>query len=242
MSADCRTSSLEGSWRWNRLPRWHAHFVGTLAWWSLLGALAGVAGRLAAQTPNVLRPLNPTTDTLAATTIRAVDVAKYLAVLTADSMRGSTPSPALDRAARYVAAQFEALGLLLPGPEAANQLRGWFDERGYAKGIQRYPVPGQFRVDNAKSTLSLYTTRHIGDETVLEETGRDVEVHTANLDFVSAARMLDTAVQQITMQAAFYRAFGPSEAAFLVAGSHSLASLPPAPAACSIDSRTFDSG
>lgn len=50
--------------------------------------------------------------TQAAATITAADLARHVAVLAADSLHGRpTPRPALEQTARYIAAEFQRLGL-----------------------------------------------------------------------------------------------------------------------------------
>jgi hypothetical protein len=72
-------------------------------------------------------------------------LARHVAVLTHDSLRERpTPSPALDQTARYVAAEFQRLGLR-PGLLERN-------EHGRdSTWVQRYPLPGQhcFRYDSS---------------------------------------------------------------------------------------------
>src|SRR5260221_6420194 len=78
--------------------------------------------------------------------IPAADVAHHLGVLAADSLRSrTTPSHALDLTAQYIADAFERFGLK-PAPNPEIQQPVW---------IQRYPVPGQQRVDPIGSTLAL---------------------------------------------------------------------------------------
>jgi len=95
----------------------------------------GLACDLAAQSPTSGDSAAPPS---AAAPLTAATLTPYLDVLGADSLRSrSTPSPALDRTAQYVADQFRRVGL--------DSARIW-----------RYPVPGQF-VLNAAKTLLFFT-------------------------------------------------------------------------------------
>ena len=85
--------------------------------WLLIAA--GVPAVLAAQTPASVQR--------AVTSITAQDVVRRIAIIADDSMLGrATPSPQLEQVARYIAAEFQRVGLQ-PGGE-----RGTF--------FQRYPI------------------------------------------------------------------------------------------------------
>jgi Zn-dependent M28 family amino/carboxypeptidase len=80
----------------------------------LVAALALTAGSLTAQTA--------TSITQATATITAEDVARHVGVIADDSMGGrDTPSPGLEKTARYVADQFKKFGLK-PGGDSGT----WF--------------------------------------------------------------------------------------------------------------------
>src|SRR5260221_7812947 len=102
----------------------------------ILTVIAVLVSPLHAQTPDNV--------TQAAATITLAEVAQHLSRLIADSLRHrATPSPPLEQTARYVAEEFQRLGLT-PGAAdpAGRQERTW---------IQRYPVPGQRRGDPTPS-------------------------------------------------------------------------------------------
>src|SRR5688572_4249531 len=76
----------------------------------LLGATAATA-----QTPL----------TRAAATITQQDVAKRIQFLASDDLRGrDTPSPGLDKAAEYIAAEFKSFGLK-PAGDAGTYIQRW---------------------------------------------------------------------------------------------------------------------
>lgn len=82
------------------------------------------------------------------TVIETADIERHVRALAADSFAGrATPSPGLDRAANYIAAEFERLGLR-PGQEFKSVLHdsSWFD---------RYPVPGYRTIDPREATMWL---------------------------------------------------------------------------------------
>jgi hypothetical protein len=91
----------------------------------------------------------PASPTEAAATITAAELARHVAVLTADSLGGRpTPSPALEQTAQYVAAEFQRLGLR-PGlieTYGTGRDSTWF---------QRYPLPGQHRFSYDSSRVRL---------------------------------------------------------------------------------------
>lgn len=92
-----------------------------------------VPGLLTAQTPASIQR--------AVHSITAADVLHRIGVLSDDSMLGrATPSPQLEEAARYVAAQFQKFGLK-PGGENGTY-------------FQRYPII-RSAIDTARSTLTI---------------------------------------------------------------------------------------
>lgn len=116
----------------------------------------------------------------AAAAITAPELADYIGRLMADSLRDrATPSPGLEQAAQYIAAEFQRLGLK---PDAVSP-RG-----GPPMWIQRYAIPGQRRVHPAGSNLVLMA-RHVPHD----RDPRQVDVKTdtkgtmVTLDFATAA-------------------------------------------------------
>lgn len=89
-------------------------------------------------------------------TITAADIAHHVGVIAADSMQGrDTPSPGLEATARYVADQFERVGLL-PGSYLAAHVQNFGGMAGrISTWFHRYPVP----VDPAR----LFAVFAVGD-------------------------------------------------------------------------------
>lgn len=99
-------------------------------------SLAGLAGPLRAQT-GVPPAGTPSPDAAAMITPEVLE--SHLRVFTAESLQGRmTPSPSFDRAARYIASQFQRLGLTPAGDSGT-----WF---------QRYPLP--LRIDFPRAQIT----------------------------------------------------------------------------------------
>ncbi len=113
---------------------------------------AAIVGRVDAQTPS--RSVD------AGEAITAAAVSRHLDVLAVDSMRNrDTPSDGLEAAARYVAGEFQALGLT---PGSAET---W---------IQRYPIPEMVRVDPMRTRVSLIAGLTTRGKPVVHEDGEQV--------------------------------------------------------------------
>jgi hypothetical protein len=131
--------------------------------WIVLLAIDG-ATPLGAQTPA------PITD--AAATITPAMLETQMAMLATDSLADrETPTAALERAARYVAAQFKAMSLLA----AISQTRdtNWLPQEPATSWIQRYPVPARaVRLDTTSSELVLLHALQRNGREVLTNYGR----------------------------------------------------------------------
>jgi hypothetical protein len=180
---------------------------------SLLLAVATTTGPLSAQTPAPL--------VSAAETISAVDIARHVGVIAADSMLGrDTPSHGLELTAQYVADQFKALGLR-PGA-------------GDTTFIQRYPLPGQLRLDYTKSDVFFYTTLTQKGKEIVPENGEPI-VKQIQADFTTAARFApEVGLQSVPAMTSSRRslqslmtdpAWPGSMNTVLVAGRHTTESL-----------------
>jgi hypothetical protein len=124
------------------------------AWSALLSLLLAPAA-LTAQAPRA--PAVPATVERAAGSITLEDVRRRVQLLADDSMKGrDTPSPELDQAAEYIAAEFRRMGLR-PGGDSASF-------------IQRYAITRK-AVDTAASVLAA-----AGARTGALKLGRDVVV------------------------------------------------------------------
>lgn len=126
----------------------------------------------------------------AAAAIAPAEVTRHLGVLAADSLRHrDTPSRGLETTARYIAAELQRLGLQ-PGVQNDGPL-AW---------LQRYPVPGQQRVDYAQSTLFLFARPAFRGKNLVSENGNSV-LKTVALSFATAAYFVaDVGPQAIAMK------------------------------------------
>lgn len=190
----------------------------------------------AAQTPPLGSPAprtaeSPATSTAAseaAATITAAAIAPYLAMLTTDSLCGrATPSPALERTAEYVAAQFQRIGLT-PG--------GALDDEAEPHWQWRYPLPGQlmfnYDLTRLRFNVGINDVRMSPSPSIrpfYDETGnviydREVIVPLATTAYLAP----DVAVQlaEALPQGLGYIGIPGSDHTLLVAGRQTTASLP----------------
>lgn len=152
----------------------------------------------------------------------SADVARHLQVLAADSMWAhTTPSPELERAARYVAAQLEGLGLqakvsaqgdvALSRSMPSSQPSGW---------IQHYPIPGRRPVDYTTSAVNLFVGGILDrrGSTIVSEAGHTV-MRMSAVSLAAGARLASGGLGSAS-------AFGDGgDTPVVVAGRHTVASL-----------------
>lgn len=126
--------------------------------------------------PALTRAQTDAASVQAAATITAAAIVRQVGVLADDSMRGrATPSPELERTAQYLIDQFRQLGLQ-PGIWHAigDSSASWW---------QRYPLPGQRRLDYARSRMALEWLHTDKDTQTKWKDGTQV-------DFTTAVRFL----------------------------------------------------
>lgn len=151
-------------------------------------------------TVGMARPLAAQRDTAsdaalgqAAAHITDTVLARWITALMADSLRERpTPSAALERTARYVAAQFQALGLQ-PGVRTADRL-----DTPITEWVQRYPLPGRtVRLDPTQTRLDfVYQLQWAGRDVVVHEDERAQGEKRVTVDFTTATRFLATRVPE----------------------------------------------
>ena len=96
--------------------------------------------------PGALTAQTPTSVERAASSVRADDIRRRIGLLADDSMRGrSTPSPELEKAASWIAAEFRRFGLR-PGGDSGTYL-------------QRYPIVRK-ALDTAETFLTVSRSGH----------------------------------------------------------------------------------
>lgn len=140
--------------------------------------------------------------------LTATVLGQYLTTLAADSLRGATPSPELDRTVDYLIGELRALGVK-PGLPDQDHV-GW---------IQYYPLPGQLRVDYTTAGLALASMPYAGTTAVVDEEGTTPWHFREKLTFAAGARFLSP-----IMPRPLTRLESPYKSTVLVAGPHTVAS------------------
>jgi hypothetical protein len=203
---------------------------------SLLTAAAVTATPLAAQAQAQAQAATAAV-TAAAEAIGAVDVARHIGVITADSLKSrETPSRGLELTARYVADQFKKLGLLPSGDQtpkldSAGQsimvsvsTRSGDSHPARAQDtsfFQRYPLLGNRTVDYAESRIDLMVKLRKGDKLIVDDESRSVEKY-ASISFADDAYFAVDTVPASGAKGDF-TAYAPPQA-FVVAGPHTVES------------------
>jgi hypothetical protein len=197
-----------------------------------LVSIAVVARAPCAQTPPAGPPAGPLARSaveLAADNITATELAQHIRVLMTDSLRGrDTPSPALQRTAQYLVHQFQQLGLR---PLSRNDSENGKD----SVWIQRYPVPGQRRLNyDSSRVLFVIPPQLYRGKGVVTETGKPLVERVEIATFATAAHFLresgpPVVVAPLIVGYSFGFVAMGSEEVVLVSGRQSPASLRQAP-------------
>lgn len=206
-----------------RLPRGWRAVKATV----LTTLIAAFARAVPAQTPDATVPdaNAPTNAPLAAAaaTITAAELARHLGVLAADSMQGrATPSPSLERTARYVLDEFQKLGLrprAVPvSPERFTGDGSWATDSNW---VQRYSLPAPRPRRLVDGSLDFRVGLRVGGRDVVTGEGYPVQ-QARSLGFWNAARL---AVDTVSGSDAALRKMWPLERTLVVTGRHTATSL-----------------
>jgi hypothetical protein len=129
----------------------------------------------------------------AAATITGAHVLRRIGVIADDSMKGrETPSVELELTARYVAGQFAAIGLR-PGGGSSPFVDSTAQTAADPKWFQRYPLPGNNRLDYSRSKIGFTGFALKDGAKILGEDGTPI-FRKVVVSFASAARLGSVAV------------------------------------------------